>query len=86
VNHWDLVVEAGQGGSESGCRVTLHDDSGDRLIFEKSRVSGQRAGSDGGQRLAGPDDVEIMIWNDLEELVHLVKHLAMLPRHGHHWL
>jgi hypothetical protein len=83
VSDRDLGVECGQRGHEGRCRVSLHDHEV-RAVLRHHRVKpGHCASGDLRKRLAGLMYVQIDAGNDLEELIYLIEHRAMLAGHRH---
>jgi hypothetical protein len=68
VDHRDPVVKGGEGSDEGCRRIALDQDDVGLLGFHEWRQSLEGLERYAGERLAGLDDVEVMVRGDREEL------------------
>lgn len=83
VSHGDLQVEARERSGEAGRGVAVDQDDVGFLVLEDGLEFEQHVARNVEQRLAGLHDRQVVVGRHVEDAQHLVKHLAVLARHGH---
>lgn len=83
VAHGDLQVEACQRSGEAGRGVPVDKDNVGPLVLEDGLELDQNVTRHVEQRLARLHDRQVVVGIYVEDAQYLVKHLAVLARHGH---
>lgn len=80
---WNLGIECGER-SRRRCRCVSMDKNHIRAaLLEHIAKAGEHACGDIGEILPLSHDVQVEIRPHVKDAQHLIKHLAMLPRHAH---
>src|SRR5262249_26653932 len=74
-----VLVERGEGASETRGGITLHDDAVGLLAHDGVMETFERGPSHMGKILVALHDVQGDVWLNARRLHHLVEHLAVLP-------
>src|SRR5882672_4698205 len=79
-------VECGNARCEGRRRVAVHQDYVGSERIEDSVKPLKRAAGYAAGALRGAHEIEIEIWNDVEEREYLIEHLSVLCGHTHAWI